>query len=144
MSSRVYREACGASGCGFVAGPSRDQNRVMRLADEHRATGHVLEVPAEERRRQVVAGSQAEYRRRQQERAERIVAHLATYRRFDEAATPLSIATPAEDRAVEAAMAARDAARRTARESRAATARRRAGQRARLAELSSAMWSQAG
>lgn len=39
---RLHREACGAPGCSFVAGPSRDQNRVMRIVDQHRA-GHRLE-----------------------------------------------------------------------------------------------------
>jgi hypothetical protein len=41
---RVHREACGADGCGFVAGPSRDLARVQRLADEHRAGAHRLDV----------------------------------------------------------------------------------------------------
>lgn len=47
--SRLHREACGALGCDFVAGPSRDLTRVQRIADEHRATGHVLDVAAVER-----------------------------------------------------------------------------------------------
>jgi hypothetical protein len=43
---RVHREACGAAGCGFVAGPSRDLARVQRLADEHRASEHALDAAA--------------------------------------------------------------------------------------------------
>jgi hypothetical protein len=39
----VHREACGAPGCSFVAGPSRDRARVQRLADEHRAAAHRLD-----------------------------------------------------------------------------------------------------
>lgn len=40
---RVHREACGAAGCPWVAGPSRDLARVQRLADQHRATAHRLD-----------------------------------------------------------------------------------------------------
>jgi hypothetical protein len=51
----LHREACGAPGCDFVAGPSRDLNRVQRIADEHRATGHVLAIPAGEAPRRTVS-----------------------------------------------------------------------------------------
>jgi hypothetical protein len=80
VASRVYREECGAPGCDFVAGPSRDQSRVQRIVDAHRATGHVLRAE-EPKGRAPVAGSATEYRRQARERAERIVPHLATYRR---------------------------------------------------------------
>lgn len=43
---RVHREACGAAGCSWVAGPSRDLARVQRLADRHRATTHRLDAAA--------------------------------------------------------------------------------------------------
>jgi hypothetical protein len=82
VASRVYREECGAPGCDFVAGPSRDQSRVQRIVDAHRATGHVLRAE-EPKGRAPVAGSATEYRRQARERAERIVPHLATYRRFE-------------------------------------------------------------
>jgi hypothetical protein len=82
VAPRTFREECGAPGCFFVAGPSRDQSRVQRIVDAHRATAHVLR-PDESKGRAPVAGSATEYRRQARERAERIVPHLATYRRFE-------------------------------------------------------------
>jgi hypothetical protein len=84
MSQRLHREACGAPGCKFVAGPSRDLARVQRIVDQHRATAHLLDLDAlAEEYRRFTPGSAREYRRRLNEELPKVLASLARARTFE-------------------------------------------------------------
>jgi hypothetical protein len=145
--ARLHREACGVPGCDFVAGPSRDQNRVQRLRDQHRATAHRLDVEAlkasEAKARRRPQGTQAEYREQSRARAKRIVPHLATYRRFEGAPPDLAALEAAVQAERESAQAyyARGAQRDGGARARARVSARRVEAQARLAELAAEAWS---